>query len=127
MPNLFARRPEPGSMEAQLLQGAMAANVDEAARRAAFEARAAARREEEARQLRAILDGLSRKQLRILRAMPLRRTVGWRRLYRTAKVQVAGPDFAQLPFSLARCTMSGGEYLTRLGQEAKQLLEGRAK
>lgn len=110
-------RPRPGSPEAGLLADMMAANPDNLA---ALE-----------REARGILARLTPAQLRLLRAMPLRRPKTWRRLYRHAKLtrHVSSTpsksprkrDFVQLPFRLAQPLGGGREGLTALGRIAKEM------
>jgi hypothetical protein len=73
--------------------------------------------------LEAVAASLSEAQRRLLRAMRVRGPKKWRAIYRDAKVSFHRGANHQLPFSLARPTLTGFEALTPLGIALKSHLE----
>ncbi len=71
----------------------------------------------------AIARGPSEAQRRLLRAMRTRGPKKWRAVYRDAKVSFHRGANHQLPFRLARPTLTGFEVLTPLGLSVRQYLE----
>jgi hypothetical protein len=66
----------------------------------------------------ALVAGLTKAQRRLLLAMRSSRPKKWRAIYRDAKVR----HWTQLPFSLARPTLTGFECLTPLGLRVRDAL-----
>jgi hypothetical protein len=62
--------------------------------------------------------GLTKAQRRLILAMPDTGAKKWRAIYRDAKVR----HWTQLPFSIAKPTLTGFEYLTPRGVQIKRYL-----